>query len=74
MDTGNGYFQQLRNDEVLENVKKVHEQLPTIQEAWNDYPKHGGVFYVGQNLELDGSKFRVLAITKKTMTLRLLPK
>ena len=85
MDTGRGYFQQLQDDAILEKVKEVTEKvslptaatkmpLPTITEAWKKYPKHGGVFYVGQNLTINDSKFRVLAITKKTMTLRLLPR
>ena len=76
MDTGHGYFQQLQNDKVLETIKQVHEEsnLPTITEAWNKFPKHGGIFYVGQNIQINDSKFRVLSITKKTMTLKLLPK
>jgi hypothetical protein len=67
MDTGNGLFAQLEAD----NKEKA---LAALEKFRAENPNHGGTFYVGQNLEINGSKFRVLAITKKTMTLRLLPK
>jgi hypothetical protein len=67
MDTGKGYF--------VDTEMKPEEVTPlSLQPLRHKYPDYGGVFHVGQNLELNGSKFRVLTITKKTMTLRLLPK
>jgi hypothetical protein len=72
MDTGEGILKMMsgKGDTVPEKMKDLAYQ---IQQAEKQYPNHGGTFYVGQNLELNGSKFRVLTITKKTITLRVLP-
>jgi hypothetical protein len=72
MDTGKGGFVNLGTfyDDEMSGKDAIH----AIEEAHKKYPNHGGVFFIGQNIELAGSNFRVLAITKKTMTLRLLPK
>jgi hypothetical protein len=72
MDTGKGGFTELGT--FYEDEMNQGEALKAIEEAQRKYPNHGGTFFIGQNIELDGSKFRVLAITKHTMTLRLLPK
>jgi len=65
MDTGDGIFRRVDTDEQAEKA---------LAQLRSEYPKHGGAFYIGQNLEVNGSKFLVLAITKKTMTLKLLQK
>jgi hypothetical protein len=78
MDTGNEYFQRVNNVEAEKLWNALQEngdpRIKTLEEAQKEHPNHGATFYVGQNIEIDGSKFRVLTITKKTMTLRLLPK
>jgi len=72
MDTGNGVFEMLQVNQ--ERQRKTVSDLEVINEAKKRNPNHGGTFYVGQNLEVNESKFRVIAISKKTITLRLLPK
>jgi hypothetical protein len=67
MDTGRGFFEMMKKSE---DDAQAQEMLRAMRA---EHPQHGGTFYVGQNLQFEGSKFRVLAITKKTMTLRLLP-
>lgn len=67
MDTGQGELKRV----IAENEAQLQERL-AIMRAEN--PQHGGTFYVGQNLEFEGSKFRVLQITKKTLVLRVLPR
>lgn len=72
MDTGNGTLKLMQGQGADE--AEIQSSLKAqLLAAESRYPNHGGTFYVGQNLELNGSKFRVLAITKKTITLRVLP-
>lgn len=61
MDTGDGNFAMFKEREALEK-------------AMQDTPNHGGVFRVGQKVEINGSDFRVARITRKGLVLRLLPK
>ena len=62
MDTGKGYMEQFTDkSKELEALKQK-------------YPNHGGVFEVGEEIEIRGSRWRVKAIGKKEMRLRLLPK
>lgn len=61
MDTGEGHF---RSIEDQEHADKLMEE----------FRNHGGIFGVGEVVELRGSKFRVRKITKKDLILRLLPK
>jgi len=63
MDSGQGRFEHLN---TIDN-----EELRKLQ---NKYPDHGGLFTVGEILEIKGSKFKVKTIGKKEMHLRLLPK
>jgi uncharacterized Zn finger protein len=65
MDTGEGKFEMFENDEEVK--KRMHE-------LWNRYPKHGGVFKVGEEVELKGSRFRVKSIKPNELRLKLLPK
>jgi len=62
MDTGQGRF------EMTENLKS---KLDDLQET---YPNHGGVFRVGEQIELKGSKFRIKAIKPTELRLKLLNK
>jgi hypothetical protein len=73
MDTGKGNLK-LITGKGLDEQSSLVELRKQLRAAEAEYPNHGGTFYVGQNLELNGSKFRVLAVTKKTITLRVLPK
>ena len=60
MDTGQGRF------EMTENLKA---KLDELQE---NYPDHVGVFRVGEEIELKGSKFRIKAIKPTELRLKLL--
>jgi len=61
MDSGQGYFVTADNQKKLKNLI-------------NDYPDHGGIFSIGQIVEIKGSHFKVSKITPKKLILRLLPK
>ena len=60
MDSGEGRFIQAKR-EILEGLK-------------GDYPKHGGIFTVGEELEIRGSKFCVKDISPFGIKLKLLKK
>jgi hypothetical protein len=68
-------YEELQTIEAKKAIKRRMPKtaIPTLEEAEKQHPNHGGTFYIGQNVEMNGSKFRVLMITKKTITLRLLP-
>ena len=62
MDTGEGRFQIFENAEIEEaGLKK-------------QFPKHGGIFKVGEEVELKGSRFRVKSIKPTELRLKLLKK
>jgi hypothetical protein len=41
---------------------------------WNKHPKHGGVFRVGEIIEIKGSRFEVSKIINDGLKLKLLPR
>lgn len=59
MDTGEGRFERFGPDEE--------------EELRNKYPKSKGVFTVGEELEIKGSKFIVKDISPFGIKLKLLP-
>ena len=59
MDTGEGRF---------EKVKELQE----LEELRNKYPKSKGIFTIGEELEIRGSKFKVKEITPFGIKLKLL--
>jgi uncharacterized Zn finger protein len=60
MDTGNGYFEKLENlKEEFNNLKQKH-------------PNHGGIFKVGEKIELKGSIFKIKSIKPTELRLKLL--
>ena len=61
MDTGNGEFRTFFEAEELDDLK-------------SEFPHHGGVFKVGETVELKGSRFRVKSIKPTELRLKLLPK
>jgi len=61
MDSGNGNF---IPGESVEKLKKL----------FGEYSNHGGIFSVGEVVEIKGSFFKVSKILPKKMTLRLLTK
>ena len=65
MDTGEGRFEMFESEEELK--KNMHR-------LFNEYPRHGGVFKVGEVLEIKGSMFRVKSVKPKELRLKLLPK
>ena len=64
MDTGNGRFEMLES-ERFNRLISGEEEKPE---------RAGGIFSIGEELEIDGSKFRVRKITRKDLILRLLPR
>ena len=64
MDTGEGRFQPL-DQRIFEAYMSGQKQKPE---------KAGGIFSVGEELEIKGSRFMVRKITRKDLILRLLPK
>ena len=60
MDTGEGYFHK------IESLEKE------LQEAKQEFPEHGGIFSIGEELEIKGSKFRVKSIKPTELRLKLL--
>jgi len=56
MDTGEGRFEEIDRNESLLREK---------------YPRSGGIFEVGEAVEIKGSTFVVRKITKKDIVLRL---
>jgi len=61
MDTGEGRFEQLPNLEIA-----------TLNETRKKYPKSKGVFTVGEELEIRGSRFHVKDISPFGIKLKLL--
>ncbi len=62
MDTGEGRFEPLPN--ILQE---------TIDKAREEHPKSKGVFTVGEEIEIRGSRFRVKDISPFGIKLKLLP-
>lgn len=66
MDTGQGRFvalpDKLEETTIPEMMKKLEAQ----------YPKHGGWFREGEEIELNGSRFRVKKVKPTEIVLRLL--
>lgn len=59
MDTGEGKF------------VKIDEKEPT-KEQKEQFPSYGGVFSIGEQVIIKKSLFKVVKITRKKLTLRLL--
>ena len=62
MDSGNGNFEMLERDRA-EALLSGEEEKPE---------RAGGIFSIGEELKIKGSKFRVRKITRKDLILRLL--
>jgi len=67
MDDGKGHF-------VPVEIKKTQDVQQELAKLKHKHPDYGGLYYIGQNLEFNDSKFRVISFTKNTITLKLLPK
>lgn len=61
MDTGEGRFERLADLDAK-----------TIEDIRSRYPKSKGIFEVGEELEIKGSRFRVKQITPFGIKLKLL--
>ena len=61
MDTGEGTFKMAENAKALAELKEA-------------YPDHGGVFKVGEQVELKGSIFRIKSIKPTELRLKLVSK
>ena len=62
MDTGRGEFEMF--DNIEEDLKELREK----------YPKHGGVFKVGEEITIRDSIFRIKSIKPKELRLKLMRK
>ena len=62
MDSGNGYFERVDKEKV-ERLLKENPLRPV-----------DGIFSVGEELQIKGSRFRVQSIRPKKMILKLLKK
>jgi uncharacterized Zn finger protein len=60
MDTGNGRFEPI--EDFTKEIAKMKKK----------FPRHGGIFKVGDEVELRGSRFRIKAIKPDELRLRLL--
>ncbi|MBN1625013.1 MAG: hypothetical protein JW944_00700 [Deltaproteobacteria bacterium] len=60
MDTGEGRFEEVKDLEFLDDMREK-------------YPKSKGIFTVGEELEIRGSRFQVKDISPWGMKLKLLP-
>ena len=65
MDTGKGQF------EMFEDQEEMSRRLVELKKAGTPT---GGVFRLGEVVELKESRFKVVKITGRKLTLRLLPK
>jgi hypothetical protein len=57
-----GTTSQLQHNDVVKQLEALEKM---------DLLKHSA-FYVGQNLEIGGRKFRVIEMTRRTVTLRII--
>ena len=84
MDTGEGRFEIIDNND--EEVRKLIDQMSapqeklrtleqtsTVKDLRNKYPKSKGLFTVGEELEIKGSRFKVKDISPWGIKLKLLP-
>ena len=62
MDTGEGQFQMF--DTIEEDLQELRKK----------YPKHGGVFKVGEEITIRDSVFRIKSIKPKELRLKLMRK
>ena len=60
MDTGKGEFRMLNKEEVKKFVE--------------EHPLRTDIFHVGDEVNIRDSRFRIVKITPKKMTLRILPR
>ena len=64
MDTGEGRFDRF---ETMEELEAERKRLVTAGK------RVGGTFYIGQELEIKGSRFKVSKIIRDGLKLKLLP-
>jgi len=67
MDTGEGRFKYLEG----RDIEEIEKDLEKLKE---EYPKHGGVFKVGEEIQIRNSIFRIKSIKPKELRLRLMRK
>jgi hypothetical protein len=60
MDTGTGRFVMAKTPDLLDKLR-------------DEYLNAKGVFQVGEELEIRGSRFKVIGLSARRMKLRLLP-
>ena len=66
MDTGEGRFEQFDSEEEMRNkLAELRDRFPRLNEF---------AFRVGEEVEIQGSKFKITRITPKKLTLRILPR
>lgn len=83
MDTGEGRFIPIEED-IAKKIESFQERLKDeplkgfeaekeIEALRQQFPKMKGIFHIGEELEIKGSKFKVHDISPFGIKLRLLP-
>ena len=68
MDDGQGRMRSFEDGKALERLMKQFPESPTSKDPY----RQKGVFYVGEELEIKGSKFKVKDISPFGIKLKLL--
>lgn len=67
MDTGEGRFKSFMLDS-----EETNDLQKRMSEMHKEFPKHGGTFTVGEEIEIKGSLFKVKSIKPTGLRLKLL--
>lgn len=68
MDTGRGYFEPIAA-EPTDTINYLERQIDNLKKR---HPDAGGVFHVGEEVSLKGSRFKITNISKRSLILQLL--
>jgi hypothetical protein len=71
MDTGDGRMVQFDAPDPSEKLKEYQKAVEDMQKL---YPGHGGIFKVGEEVELKGSRFTISKILNNGLKLKLTEK
>ncbi len=80
MDDGHGQFVQVPNEKLKEVQWKLNSLESQLDKAIAEREQReyisnlDGIFFVGEELEIKGSKFKIQAIHTSRIVLKLLPK
>jgi uncharacterized Zn finger protein len=73
MDDKQGHFVEVPKEAIIDIKKKLDSAISDVEKQ--EYISHlDGIFFVGEKLEIKGSKFEIRAIHTSRLVLKLLPK